>query len=286
MCFWTRWTWRQVLVKEAENEQVIEGEKAFGFFSWGKRYKERGSDALFITAAQDTNSWIEEPNARGPAPCPGITNDLWAETGYVRDGRSRWQGTLGASQAMQALECQPEDAVIISEAIMSHWGSWVGRDMMKSVFWGRWIWQWCARSSYQLIPRQKSPLNQDCSKYYFGPCCTRIQRRPLLVSAGGCGMLILTAASCKKHEINAASRRLSCYSGSLPVPSASEANVYFWSVPVVSKSINAFVHLANIRSNLLCPGHHDRSFGYKKHKTHSVFSKNVYLIAVDILYRT
>lgn len=136
MCFCTWWTWREDLVKEAEKEQVIEGGKAFGSFSWGKWYEERGGDVLFITAAHDTNSWIDESNARWPALCPGIMNDLWAETNCVRDRRSSWRGTLGASQAMEVLERHPEDAVGISGAIMSHWGSWVGRDIMKSVSWG------------------------------------------------------------------------------------------------------------------------------------------------------
>lgn len=75
MCLWTWWTWKEDLVEEAGSEQVIKG-GVVGFSSWGKQHEERGGDALFITAAQDTNSQIDESTDRWPTLCSVIGGRL------------------------------------------------------------------------------------------------------------------------------------------------------------------------------------------------------------------
>lgn len=70
---------------------------------------------------------------------------------------------------MEALECQPEETVIIVEAIMTHGGLRAGRDMMKSVFGGD-----ASGSDVQkhisANNKKKTSLDQGSYKVHPGQC--------------------------------------------------------------------------------------------------------------------
>lgn len=161
-CFWAWWTWREDLIKEAGHEQVIEGESAFGSFSWGKWYEEQGGDVLFITAAQDTNSWVDEWNDRWPTLCSGIG----VRSVELKDWSTwkRWEIQLAGH-----IGCEPDHG----GSGMPAWGNghylWGNNESLRIMsreghdeisFSRRWIWQWCARSAYQLITRRKKILTK------------------------------------------------------------------------------------------------------------------------------
>lgn len=165
---------------------------------------------------------------------------------------------------------------------MSHWGSWIREGHSEISFSGRWIWQWCVRSTQKPINKKgETSPSQEYYKFPFGQHYTVIKPWGRLISVEGCRTVTLTAAHCGKDEMNAASQRPDHEAGNLSSLYVSEADVRRQNVSKIFESIHSFIHLASICSDLLCAGCHDSLWRYEVKQYTFYLLKNLFLIAVD-----
>lgn len=118
--------------------------------------------SCIITAAQDANSWVGEWNDRWPTLCSGIGDrsvelkdgSTWKRRGIQLAGHIGWEPDHGGSGMPPSGNGHYLWGNNESLRIMNR----EGHDEIS--FSRRWIWQWSARSAYQLITRRKKMLTK------------------------------------------------------------------------------------------------------------------------------